>query len=507
MAEEITPQQQADLALAQKVAQPNDDGPRDIRELIELHEAPVLPKPDVDKPEKSEKKKLTKEEIAQATDALGQRLGFRPDKKKEEKTEEKKSDEKTEPTEEEKAAAAATEKPKKVKVTKKEPLTDPSDLAALTAAKTARAVAEELRAAAPKAEKAPDPLAATESTLLPDEQSELAVYKQMAADNPAYKDLPRQYLASIQKIEAYKSRWEKENPGEEFNPDDEAHDSFYKTNTPQFNARDFRKAEVRMEAKQLLQQKEEEDRPKRVEEQAESAKKEILPTIAQTKLDAAVSIVKTLGDGLLETIEKDGFDKFAEADPIIADAIKGSVAKLNNFLEAARQFDDPKGRIPYNPKDAGHVEYGNYLTAKEEEMSRKPIKQRYDEEGRLFLPRHEYIKIPADKRADYWYYDSDRLIELRVNEQAAEAKEFVDHEQKKLERIAKLRGWSTNGDSSGSRAAKTEKEEKPAKPAKDTTEIQSPEAGGGGKVDTSGGSAQKDSGNFFDRSAEILFRR
>lgn len=505
MPEELNEQQKAELALAQHNQQAAN-APRDLQELIDKSDAPIIPKPDVEKKEKEKAKPLTPEEISQATDALGDRLGFsRKDKKKEEKVEEKPAAETK--TDEEKAAeadaAAAAEKAKadkkKVKVTRKEPAPDVSDLAAITAAKTARAVAEELRQQAPRVEKI-DPLAEVESSLIPDEQSELLVYKQMAQDNPAYKDLPRQYLTFIQRTEAYKTKWERDNPGEDFNPDDETHDQFYKANTPAFSPRDFHKAEVRMEARQYIREENERKAPER----AEAAKETLLPVIQQTKLAAAVKIVETLDPTMLATIEKDGFEKFAEEDPVAADALKMSAAKLSNFLEAAHQFDDPNGRIPYNPDDPGHREYSAYLLKKEAEFARKPMKDRYDDEGRLFLNRHDYIQIAPAKRGDYWYLDAPKLIELRVTEQADEAKKYVDSENKKLEKLAKARGWQTNGEI---KEKPKKADETPAKAAATTTDIKSPEAGGGGKIDTAASAGQNNGNSFFDKSADILFRR
>src|SRR4029077_3831529 len=124
---------------------------------------------------------------------------------------------------------------------------------------------------------------------------------------------------------------EKENPEETFDPNDEAHDAFYDRITPSFNERDFRKAEARMAAKELVDKTAAKSDGEQAQLKAELAKKELEPTIYNARLEAAATVLNAINPEYTKLIEseKDGFNKFQEQDPLAAHALIIAAQRLS----------------------------------------------------------------------------------------------------------------------------------------------------------------------------------
>lgn len=503
MAEELSAEQKTQIELA-KAQQQQADQPRDLRELIAMEEAKAVAPKEGEK--KAKKEPLTQEDMAKVTDLLGQQLSFRKPKeeKKEEKKEEAKKEEEVKAEDkEEKKVEKADEKvkeEKKVKTTKR-PEIDPVQIATDAATSAARAVADSFKPKEAKKEEVAD-------FLTDEEKDELLVFQEMGRLNPAYKGLATQYRDSVKRIENYRQAWAKENPEKEFDPEDEAHDDFYKRVAPQFNERDYRKAEARLAGMDMVKDIETKTQSETASLKAELAEKELTPIIHSTKIHAAVEILKGIDPAHLKAVEKDGFDKFREQEPTIADALSISASRLSGFIEAARQIDEPKARIPIDLKNPAHNEYINYLIAKEDEMKSRPMKDQLDEQGRMFSTRTDMLSMQPSMRKRYWFYNDDLLISERISEETEMAKKFVENENQRMEKFAKLRGWKMGDASKPSQQAEkngsSHKEEKRSDVEKI---IESPEASGGGKVDSSAPGDKKTDADFFERSASILFRR
>lgn len=504
MAETLPPALVTEIAKgAAAVADPLDQ-PRNLQELLEIEQArdaeraaaePPAPAPE----KKKEPKKLSKDDLSNVTDLLGQQLLHRQPKK-EDKKEEPKPDPAPAPkakADPDPAAPVAEDDKAKLRTRKKAPDFDPIAIAA----ETGRAIAAELSQKPEPAPRAPAPSPADD--LLPEEREELIVFQEMERMNPTYKNLSADYVTSIKRIESYRQKWEKDNPGEDFDPDAEAHDDFYARVSPKFNQRDFRKAEARLAGRELVKEVEAKSTAESASLKAELAVKDLAPAIHDARIAAAASILKAINPAHLDLVEKEGFKKFSETDPTAAEALQIAAQRISPFIEAARQIDEPKARIPIDMKNPAHAEYINYLVAKEEEMKRRPIRQQIDEDGRRFATRQELLAMPLAQRRQFWFFNDELLIQQRVEEETTLAKKFIESEGQKLERLAKLRGWKIDSAAPPAQSKTTEPKADPAEPAP----VKSPEARGGAKLDDTVDPDAKVDNEFSARIAAVLFPR
>lgn len=506
---------------------------RDLQELIAMEkekEKAAAP----EKPEEKPKKGHTKEEAAKTTEMLAKRLGFDrplPEIKKEEKKDEKpetgkasagetskvgeQHDKSDVPTAKDKLGSgvgegdkpAQEDPPKKGKVSKKKEI-DPVEIATHAAT---RAAQEVLQSTSPRLddksqrlEKVPG---VSDENLSDEERDELAIFKEMADHNPAFKSLPQQYISYLKKAESYQRDWEKSNPGEVFDPEDDIHDKFFDSAQPKYSERDFRKAEARMAAREMIGKEREEVSKETSALKAQLAVRELEPHIRNVQIGATAEIIKTINEDWLKTIEKDGFQKFSESNPAESELIQQVANNIGPFIAAAIAIDDPKGRIPIDHNDPSHQQWAAYLTAKENELRTKAVKDRQTDDGRLIISRAEYAQLPATRRGAYAYLDTDALINMRVMEEAEKIQENYERKSKQFEAWAKSQGWIKSSDKSTTQSAKNGENKKDEKPEEKREEIKSPEASSAARVDTSGETQGMKANNFLENSARILFGR
>lgn len=493
----------------------------DLRELIE--------KSKTEKKEEEKKEEVTPEAIDKVTEALAGRLGHR--KKKEEKKDEKKEDKpgdaegdrsevqvrddeaKEKPTTEIEdvddgsgdpgKGTQATQK-SKAKISKK-PDIDPVEIASAAAARTAQAIMGQ-HAASGKEVPAKGIEKGIEDSLSDEEKGELEVFREMAK-LPQFKELPRKYLAYLKKAEDYQRKWEQDHPDQEFNPEANDHDAFYQAHQPKYSELEYKKAIVRMEGATTSNKELEELRAEQKRVNAELAARELEPAINQTSIGALAEVIKGIDGTILEGIQKDGFDKYAEEHPLEGDLIRAVATNLGPFITGLLQWDDIKGRIPFNKDNPAHMEAVRYLRQKEDELKGKNWKERLTEDGKVIVPRAEYFNMTDAQKASHAYLDTMALIKMRVEEETEKAQAAYEREQKKLEALAKRRGWvktdgAKNGQENGKKEDKVKEEAPPSR-----SEIKSPESTSSARVDTTGDTLKAEDKKALDLTADILFAR
>lgn len=501
---------------------------QDLAVLIEQAKTKDAPPPEDKKEDKPKEEKGNKAEADLATDLLGKRLGFTRKTKKE--TDEKKEEagklaagvedvtgvgvqddkakDKEEKPEVEKldgGGGDTSKGAKKAKITKK-PELDPIEIASAAAARTAQTFiesAESNRAKIPE----PGPAKGAEEALSDEEKGELEVFREMAKAAPQFKELPRQYLGYLKKAEDYQRNWEKENPAKEFDPESDEHDGFFSKHQPKYSELEYKKAISRMVQRESGSKEVEQLTAKQKSLEAELAARELDPVINQTSIGALAEVIKVMNPEILKSIEKDGFQKYAEVNDVEADLIKEVASRMGPFIAGILQFDDPNGRIPFNKENPSHVEAVRYLREKEIEIGKKPWKDRMDDNGKIIVPRAEYFRMTETQKTQHSYLDTNMLIQLRVQEEAEKAQAQYEKELKKAESRAKRLGWSPPSSKENGHKAKEEEVEKEEKPEEKREETKSPEAGSASRIDTSGDVKNKAQKDTIDLTADILFQR
>lgn len=439
---------------------------------------------------------------------ISKALGFRQDKPKEEKDEkgnleagldgreaekgnkEAEADGSKVESDSEKSSAAKKTivKPKKAPA----PAADPVKIAA--AAATAA-----VKAAMPESRPAPAASSKPEDSLKSDDLHEYEVAKYLSEANPKYKDAPKLVLDHIRKSEAYAAQWEKENKGKVFNPNDDEHDEFFSALEKPWQDHEFRTAEMEMAAERVAERKTKGSDQKFKELEEENAKLALSPVVERTFTAAASVLAKKIGEDVHDKIVKGSFDKFAEEDPVTADAMAEAIGPLQPIIEAAIQLDDPKMRIKFNPKNQAHLDWNRLLLQKESELAGAD-----DGSGRTMVSRAEFAGMTDAQRSGHWYLTAGQLIEELVGDAAESAKKVIEKENARLAKAAERMGYTKQ---SASPAPKKEQPKKPEEVSEKPVKPASPSAAGTSRIDDKGVANPSGSSKLLQTTAGILFNR
>lgn len=477
-----------------KQASPDDDPNLKLQQIVSRRrtEKKEEPKPE-EKPAEDEKPGKTQDSSALSAE-LGKFLGFRkdkPSKQPEKQVESGQLDDKKQ----EKKPEEAKEPEKTIVKAKKAapPAHDQARIAAAAATAAVKAALQDQKPPASVTTQRPEDL------LKPDDLHEYEVAKHMAESNPRYKDAPRMVLEHVRKAETYAARWEQENRGKIFNPNDEEHNEFYAALEKPWSDHEFRGAEMEMAAERVADRKTKASDEKIKELEIENARISLAPAIYTAYTTAAALLAKKIGDEVHDNIVKNSFEKFSEEDPVTAEALASAIGPLQPLIEAAIQLDDPKMRFPLDPKNAIHMEWNRIMLEKEELLSGTD-----DGHGRTMVGRAEYAAMQPAQRAKHWYLTTAHLIQEMVEDAAETAKKQIEKENGRLDKLAEKRGYVLKNKSEPTKTRQDDKKQdnnkEPVKPA-------SPSSGGASKIDSKTDIPSTGTKKLLETTASILFSR
>ncbi len=443
-------------------------------------------------------------------DLIAKALKFTPPKEKPvEKKEELNPEAKVEAKPDEKPVVAAEETPKpdKTIVKAKKAAAEPVDTAKLVSDAAASAATAAVRAMQPAKDPEPAAKPRVEDDLKDEDRQEYLVAKHLGEINPKYKGAEKVVLEHIKKSEEYASRWEAQNQGKVFDPNDDEHNAFFEALDKPWTDRDFRDAEIDLKAEEVVSRKlkarEDKNGEKLEKLELENAKVELAPAVEKQILSAADMLTKAVGDDVFESIKTNGFTKFEESDPVTAAVLTESLGNLQPIIETIIQIDDPKGRFKIDPKNPLHQQWNNILVQGESLCA-----GRADEQGRKFATRQQYSKMSDAERQNHWYLTPEHLVQGVVDWTAKTAADIIKKEKEKISKAALAMGFVPKEQVKPKTDAT--KEEKPVaeeKPASTVVKPVSPTVGSGAKIDESAVKQKSGNAKTMELMSNILFKR
>lgn len=388
------------------------------------------------------------EQIAQeAQEKLTKMSGFwnrvNPEKEGEKKEEPAKVEEKpAKPAAKTKVESKPEDTPdpekKPAKRQKKEQEVDPIQLAEATGREIGREMAR--AQAAKDAPPAKPPEAPPE---LPEEfRRDAAVFEEMARLDPKKYNGIRQTLSRYTAEEnKYIAKWEAENEGETFDGDDPVHNDFYKKVRPDFDEKDFEQAKESLIEERAVKRAEE-----RVEErirQRESESENRRERTAKIKPEVETEMFGLIAEMVNETapehseLAKDwaSIQKLDEENPLLADTIVEAHNQTKPLIEATMRLF--RNIDHYDEKNPLHQQIGQLVTEAETAVLKMPVKDRYDDHGRLFATQAEYSKMDRTEREGRWYIAENELSALVRVRAIGRVKQTYEREKEKLNRYTK----------------------------------------------------------------------
>lgn len=370
------------------------------------------------------------------------------------------------------AAPAPAKQPAKPKVAKPKatprasqpPPTDDDERDAMLARAGARGAAEALNATGRQAN---DDIP-VHVELSEDEQERINVMMMMGRKDPKQADLADRTIKFWQEEEAYKNKWQKANPDKKFNIDDEEHAEWYEKHEPQFDEREYKRAEKALDKeRQDNRLREHELRLKADIEESQRMQSEEgqLKAISDSAIGALIGLV----DPELEAVVKVGdkvvvseetWAKIAESSPTTARVLRREADFLGRKILELERLDRYPGVYHPNEKNPLHVAIIQLALRKEDEILKlPPEKQKFN--GRDFIDQARFDqkinKIREDRTlsvkekqqkmqavgARYWTLSSAHVKQFLIGEararatkKIAEFREVIAEEEKVRSRKA-----------------------------------------------------------------------
>lgn len=347
-------------------------------------------------------------------------------------------------------AASAKPADKKAEKSASEKKTDPAPPAQPLTAEHIEALARGVASAMTKKDEKQEEQKAPENpdADLPEtEQRRLTVLRYLEKSKPEkYKGVADKYKANLKKIEEYAEKWQKEHPGQEYNPEDEEHTDFYENNDlfEPWDAEDFTDAKAEIIAEKRISERDAALNKRLSTLEREKKALEAKPEIDRHQVAAAQNYWNLIGgefDGLVLAngqLDITKAKKLQESDPDIYTEVISAASRLDTLIESAYLLK--KGLVDYQPNNATHAYLGKFAIDKERQMMQRPPEKQLDATGRKFRPANEYFALPEGERERFWTFDEKHLAALLSADNAFAMKAFITAEEDKFNRRAKARG-------------------------------------------------------------------
>lgn len=398
-----------------------------------------------------------------------------------------------------KAAAKVDESPPEPKKVIKR--SDPADLDRIVTSATTAATKAAL-ASMPKPEPAapaanPDDNAALLERLDEDAREDANELIEMERLNP------RKYTGLLKKFVTYKSKeadlikkWQKANPGQAFNREDEAHDEFYAENEPEISDVDRRKAQREIVRREARQEVESVVAPIKQRAESEERIRQIEPAIRNVQMNALgymLTVVKPEAKDVLS--EEGGYVKLQESDP---EAVEITEAEFRNvqplLIETVKIYANAVRPDPSN--NPIHKAFIEAVVEAENTISQQPLKEQIREDGTAFARLADFVKMTPAEQKQHWTVQQNEVLGQIASSAADRASQQHKKEAEKYEKWAERRGYKPNPASKTTPAKKVEPAAKASNGAPATPAPASPSGSGRIQVDTNATKPVEEDGGF-----------
>lgn len=348
----------------------------------------------------------------------------------------------------------------------KKPELDPTQLIEASASAGARAAVEAIKATQPPPSATETPaIVAPEdfAKALPDEWAEDAdTYLEMARLQPdKYGDLPKRLVAYSKAEEGYIRKWQRDHPGEEFDPESADHADFYETNTPDINPRDFKQAERSIVKRQAIAEVQQEFQPEIEELRSAKRSQAVQPIMHRESMETLGEILGAINKDYAKLIEKpEKISELAQSDQLgaeVATQVADATIPLVQTVIALHS-----GVAAYDERNPVHNQVFRLILDAEDKIAAMGHADQVDQKGRLFARREDYLKMSKAEQARHWFLGQDEMLEILKGQARNRAGNLYKAQQTRLEAWAKAHGYAKPDVTNAARATQ------PAKPTETT---------------------------------------
>jgi len=244
-------------------------------------------------------------------------------------------------------------------------------------------------------------------SLLPEEKEVYDLAKYASEKMPEYKGADQQFKKYFTDTREYIEKRLKEDPHLNL-ADDDDYRAFINRSRPKFTGADARKVEQEMLLEKAEQRAREKLKPEIERVRREQEKINLAPKVAQKKANAQEMVKNIIPKEFRDIIEQEnGIEIFQKTKPMeytAIDAVTGQALMSANLL-----VDITTGNVPYDSSNQDHIALLNWVNNEQESFIQSGQTQR---DGKIFMRRERYYQLPESKRAEYYTWSDDDLVQI-----------------------------------------------------------------------------------------------
>lgn len=244
-------------------------------------------------------------------------------------------------------------------------------------------------------------------SLLPEEREVYDLAKYASEKMPEYKGADQQFKKYFTDTRQYIEKRLKEDPHLNL-ADDEEYKTFIARSRPKFTSADARKVEQEMLLEKAEARAREKLKPEIERVRREQERINLAPKVQQKKAQAVEVVKQIIPEDMRKVLEEEGgVEKLAQTKPMeyaAIDAVTGRALASANLL-----VDITTGNVSYDPNNADHVALLDWVNQEQENFINTGQTHR---DGKVFMRRERYFQLPENKRAEYYTWSDDDLLQV-----------------------------------------------------------------------------------------------
>lgn len=255
--------------------------------------------------------------------------------------------------------------------------------------------------------------------LLPEEKDiyDLANFASNNLDGYAGKD--KEFKDYFQKTKQYIEKRIQDDPHVDL-ADDEDYQAFIQKNRPNFDQVDIKKVERERNVHEAMRRIEEKQAPEKERARIEQERSRKAPVVQGHKAEFRNYSANAIPEEFAENIKDDeSIKSFAESNPLEYQIVETLTTELHNTGDLL--LDITQGMVTYDQSNPMHNKLLQWVNTEQENFIQSGQTTR---EGKTFMRRERYFRLPENKRAPYYTWgDADLLaiLTMRAKQRMSES--------------------------------------------------------------------------------------
>ena len=244
-------------------------------------------------------------------------------------------------------------------------------------------------------------------SLLPEERDIYETAKFASENLDGYAGKDSEFKDYFSKTKKYIENRLSEDPHADLS-NDEDYQAFISKNRPDFSQVDIKKVDRERSVSEAMKRIEEKQAPEKERARVEQERVKKEPGALKKKAEFRNYSVNSIPEELSEQIkDPESIKKFAETNPLEFQIVDNLTRELHNMGDTL--LDITQNMVSYDQGNAQHTRLLNWVNQEQEQYIKTGQTQH---EGKTFMRRERYFRLPESKRTPYYTWSDGDLIAI-----------------------------------------------------------------------------------------------